>query len=71
MLQILNREAFAAIKKKITYYALNLSSRKWSATKKMADEIEEGKEEEFDFNLEKGCSFSCKLLARYSLPCRY
>ena len=59
------------MKKKLTYYALELTILKWSATKRMADNIKEGKEEEFEFDLDIGCTFSCELLARYSLPCRY
>jgi hypothetical protein len=34
------------------HYTLDLSSREWSTIKRMADDIEEGKEEEFEFDLE-------------------
>jgi len=37
----------------------------------MLDDIEEGKEEEFEFDPDKGCTFSCELPARYRLPCRH
>lgn len=37
----------------------------------MADDIEEGKEEEFKFDLDMGCSFGCELPARFGLPCRH
>jgi hypothetical protein len=37
----------------------------------MADEIEAGDVEEFDFDLDEGCTFGCELLARFSLPCRH
>ena len=37
----------------------------------MTDEIEEGKDEEFEFNRDEGCSFSCELPVRYGLPCRH
>jgi hypothetical protein len=45
----------------------------WAATKKMADDIEEGKEEEFEFDMDlaKGCPFGYKLPTRYSLPYRH
>ena len=44
--------------------------KEWSATKRMADEIENG-EEEFEFDLDKGCTFGCELPARYGLPCKH
>ncbi len=37
----------------------------------MADDIEERKEEEFEFNSDVDCIFGCELSARYSLLCRY
>jgi hypothetical protein len=37
----------------------------------MADDIEEGKEEEFDFDPNQGYTFYYELLARYGLPCRH
>jgi hypothetical protein len=55
----------------LTHYALKLSILEWSATKRMADNIKEGKEEEFEFDLNIGCTFSYELLARYSLPCKH
>ena len=69
--RLLDSTAFSAVKLKLTHYALELSSREWSATKKMADDIEEGKEEEFEFDLCVGCTFSCELPARFGLPCRH
>ena len=59
------------MKRKLTLYALGLSSQEWSATKRMADNIEEGKEDEFNFDVDKGCTFGCELPARFGLPCRY
>jgi len=70
-LRILDNAAFSTIKKKLTHYALELSIPEWSATKRMADNIEEGKEEEFKFDPNEGCKFGCELLARYYLPCRH
>jgi hypothetical protein len=70
-LQILNKEAFSVVKKKLTHYALKLSIIEWSTIKRIADDIEEGKEEEVEFDRNVGCTLSCKLLARYSLPCRH
>jgi hypothetical protein len=70
-LQILDNAAFSTVKKKLTHYALELSILEWSATKRMADNIEEGKEEEFEFDPNKGCKFGCELPARYCLPCRH
>jgi len=69
--QILNGAAFAVVKRKLTHYTLKLSIRKWSATNKIADDIKEGREEEFYFNEDKGCTFNCKLPARFGLPCRH
>jgi hypothetical protein len=70
-LQILDNAAFFAIKKKLTHYALELSISEWSTTKRMADDIEEGKEEEFEFDPNEGCKFGCELPTRYCLPCRH
>jgi hypothetical protein len=69
--RLLDLRAFSAVKSQLTHYALELTSREWSATKQMADDIEEGKEEEFKFDLDMGCSFGCELPARFGLPCRH
>jgi hypothetical protein len=53
------------------HYTLELSSREWSTTKRIVDDIDEGKEEEFEFDLEKGYSFGYELLARFGLPYRH
>jgi hypothetical protein len=37
----------------------------------MADEIEARDIEEFDFDLDKGSTFRCKLPTRFGLPCRH
>jgi hypothetical protein len=37
----------------------------------MADDIEEGKEEEFEFDPDEGCTFGCELPIRFCLPCRH
>jgi hypothetical protein len=37
----------------------------------MAGDIEEGKEEEFEFDPDKGYTFGYKLLIRFYLPCRH
>ena len=50
---------------------LELLILEWFATKRMADNVEEGKEEEFEFDSNIGCTFGCELLAKYSLPCRH
>jgi hypothetical protein len=49
------------------HYALKLTIPEWSATKRMADEIEAGDTEEFGFDLNEGCTFRYKLLACFSL----
>jgi len=36
--------------------------------KRIVNNIKEGKEEKFKFNLNISCTFGYKLLARYSLP---
>jgi hypothetical protein len=59
------------VKKKLIHYALELSILEWSTTKRMANNIEEGKEEEFEFNPNIGCTFGCELLTRYGLPCKH
>jgi hypothetical protein len=69
--RILDLAAFGAVKSKLTHYALDLSSWEWTATKRMADDIEEGKEEEFEFDPDKGCTFDCELPAKFGLPCRH
>jgi len=37
----------------------------------MVDDIKGGKEEEFEFDPDKGCTFGCELLIRFCLPCRH
>jgi hypothetical protein len=37
----------------------------------MADDIEEGKEEEFEFDPDEGCTFGCELPTRFCLPCKH
>jgi hypothetical protein len=69
--RILDGAAFTAVKRKLTLYALDLSSQERSATKRIADNVEEGKEEEFNFDVNRGCTFGCELPARFSLPCRH
>jgi len=69
--RLLDFRAFSAVKSQLTHYALELTSREWSATKQMADDIEEGKEEEFEFDPDIGCSFGCELPVRFGLPCRH
>jgi hypothetical protein len=71
MLQLLNLAAFSVVKLKLTYYALKLASVEWSATKQLANDIEDRKEEEFKLNLDVGCSFSYELPIRFSLLCRH
>ena len=47
--RILNEVAFTTIERKLTRYVLDLAIREWSTAKKMADDIEDGKEDEFEF----------------------
>jgi hypothetical protein len=54
-----------------THYALELTATEWSATKQLADDIEDRKEEEFELDPDVGCSFGCELPIRYGLPCRH
>ena len=70
-LRLLDMTAFSTVKSKLTYYALDLASAEWSATKQLADDIEDGKEEEFELDPDVGCSFGCELPIRYGLPCRH
>jgi hypothetical protein len=53
------------------HYAIKLASAEWSATKQLADDIEDGKEEEFELDPEVGCLFGCELPIRFGLPCRH
>jgi hypothetical protein len=69
--RILDNAAFSAVKRKLTHYALELVVPEWSATKRMADDIEDRKEEEFEFDPNIGCTLGCELPARYSLPCKH
>jgi MULE transposase-like protein len=69
--RLLDMTAFSAIKSKLTHYALELASAEWSATKQLADDIEDGKEEEFELDPDVGCSFGCELPIRFGLPCRH
>jgi hypothetical protein len=39
--------------------------------KNMADEIEEGKINEFVLDEEEGCQFQCELPIRYGIPCKH
>jgi hypothetical protein len=48
-------------------YTFKLTILEWSIIKRMADEIEAEDAEEFNFNLNEGCTFRCKLLARFGL----
>lgn len=69
--RLLDSTAFDTVKNKLTHYALELSMREWSATKRMADNIEEGTQEVFEFDPNEGCNFDCELPVRYGLPCRH
>jgi hypothetical protein len=69
--RLLDLTAFSVVKLKLTHYALKLTSWEWSATKQLADDIEDGKEEEFQLDPDVGCSFGCELPARFNLPCRH
>jgi hypothetical protein len=61
--QIFDRVAFVTVKWKLAQYMLELSVKECSATKRMTDNIEEGKEKEFYFDIDKGCTFGCELPA--------
>lgn len=49
------------------HYALELSILEWSTTKRMADDIEEGKEGDFEFNPKKGCTLGCEFASKILL----
>jgi hypothetical protein len=68
---LIDRAAFATIGRKLTHYALKLVMVEWSATKWMADEIEEGEREDIDYNAFSCCISGCELPVRYGLPCRH
>jgi hypothetical protein len=65
--QLLDLSAFSIVKSQLTHYALKLVSMEWSATKQMADAIEDRKEKEFKPNPDVGCTLSCELPIRFSL----
>ena len=67
---LLDREAFANIGQMVTYYALNIAMKEWSIAKRLADRIEEGKEE-LDFELFADCTKGCTTLARFGIPCQH
>jgi hypothetical protein len=68
--RLLDRRAFAAVYDKITAYALNQAIKGWSATKNMADKLEE---DQLELNFIPGieCKLGCELPLRYSLPCKH
>jgi hypothetical protein len=41
-LQLIDRRAFALVRQKLTYYAIELTMRKLSAAKRLADDVTEG-----------------------------
>ena len=69
--RLLDLTAFSTVKSKLTHYALELSSREWSAAKQLANDIEDRKEKEFEFDPTVGCSFGCELPVRFGLPCKH
>ena len=67
--RLLDKAAFAEVGYKLTHYASKLVMLEWSATKLIADHIEEGKEPRIDTQI--GCQFKCQLPLRYCLPCKH
>jgi hypothetical protein len=55
----------------LTHYCLDFVSHEWRVMKNMADEIEEGKINEFVLDEEEGCQFQCELPIRYGIPCKH
>jgi len=70
---LLNLNTFKQVADLLTHYCLNLVITKWSNTKIIRLAIAERKEEAVEFKLESGsaCLLTCKLLLKYSLPCRH
>ena len=66
LLQLLNRAAFAEVGDKLTYYALDIAMHKWSATKILRDNIEDGLE---SLNFEPGTE--CKSACELPMPCKH
>ena len=54
----------------VTHYALNIAMKEWSAAKRLADHIEEGKEE-LDFELFADCTKGCTAPTRFGIPCQH
>jgi hypothetical protein len=67
--QLLDLNAFENIRDLLTYYCLDIASWEWLKTKKIGENIELGKLEKKEFNLEKGCQHRCELPKRYGIPC--
>jgi hypothetical protein len=70
-LQCRRRRKYCELKTdKITGYALDKAMKEWSATKNMADNIEEDKLE-LQFEPGTECKLGCELPLRYGLPCKH
>jgi len=68
--RLLDQRAFATVSDKITSYALSLAMKEWSATKLIADELEES-QTELNFIPSTECKLGCELPLRYGLPCKH
>lgn len=69
--RLLDNSAFGECGKLLTHYCLDFVSHEWRVMKNMADEIEEGKINEFVLDEEEGCQFQCELPIRYGIPCKH
>jgi hypothetical protein len=68
--RLLDRTAFTNVGHMLTHYALDIAMKEWSAAKRLADNIEDGKEE-LDFELFTDCTKGCAAPARFSIPCQH
>jgi hypothetical protein len=65
----MDKRAFTLVGQKLTYYAIELTMRKLSAAKRLADNVAEGLVLNFEPKTE--CTKGCQGPLRYSLPCQH
>jgi hypothetical protein len=66
---LMDRSAFALVGQKLTHYAIEMTMCELSAAKRLADDVAEGLE--LNFEPKKECANRCQGPLRYGLPCRH
>jgi hypothetical protein len=73
-LTILDADAFAVLRHRLTHYCLKKLMQEWEHTKKLGEEIEDNvvQIEGFDIYADNAeCPYKCQLPERFGLPCRH